>query len=90
MDEFTKQWFFYSWIENKEEKVKFMKDLGCFIGSFYNQDMAQKIRDMDNSKKYDSGEEGFEMATKLIGDSIKNNKTKPKSVRKRRKKISIR
>ena len=88
MDEVTKKWHFYCWIESREEKAKFMKDLSCFIGSFYNPEMAKKIRDMENDKQYDAGEEGFDAATKLIENKIKDRKTEVVSTR-RRKKISI-
>jgi hypothetical protein len=81
MDEYTKKWFFYSWIERREEKAKFMKDLGCFIGSFSNPEMAKKIRNMENNT-YSSDDEGFDQATKFVENS---GKVKSKNSNRRRR-----
>lgn len=89
MDDYTKMWLFYSWIEEREEKSKLMKDFGCFVGSFYNPEMARKIKEMENGQGYESDEKGLDMATKLVEEASKIRQEQNKNSR-RRKKISIR
>jgi len=89
MDEYTKKWHFYCWLEEREEKAKFMKDLGCFVGSFSNPEMAQKIRDMENSKKYEVDDESYDEATKIVEDSMKQREVESKNTGRRGRKISI-
>lgn len=87
MDEYTKMWFFYSWIEDREEKSKLMKDFGCFVGSFYNPEMARKIKDMEN-KVVDSDEEGFEAATKMVKESMEERGKK--KINSKHRRVSLR
>jgi len=89
MDDYTKMWHFYSWIEEKEEKSKFMKDFGCFVGSFSNPEMAKKIKDMENGKSFKTTKDGFDFATKLVEEAAKKREEEDNNPR-RRKKISIR
>lgn len=89
MDDYTKMWHFYSWIEEREEKSQLMKDFGCFVGSFHNPEMARKIKEMENGKTFESDEEGLDMATKLVEEAAKN-KEENSGRRRRKKRISIR
>ena len=66
-----------------------MKDLGCFVGSFSNPEMAQKIRDMENSKKYEVDDESYDEATKIVEDSMKQREVESKNTGRRGRKISI-
>ena len=47
MDDITWSWFYASWLEKREEKTKFAKSLGCFIGSFFNPAAAKEISEVE-------------------------------------------
>lgn len=81
-------WFFYNWLESKEEKAKFMKDFGCFVGSFYNYKMAKEIMGND-SNSYETSDDEFNAAADFVRKSIEKNNELRKNNRKRKKKIVL-
>jgi len=83
MDDITKQWYFYNWLEDQNEEGKKMKDFGCFVGSFTNAEMARKIHG-DADKKYELDDEEFEKSLEYVEKSIKES-DRNKGKKKRRK-----
>ncbi len=92
MDEYTKKWFFFSWIEEREEKIKMMKEFGCFVGGFSNPEMAKQIREREDGRGYELSDEEFDNSTKFVEDSIRNKEEELKTMggRKRYRKIYLR
>ena len=82
MDEITKNWYFYNWVEDRTEQGKKMKDFGCFVGAFYNPKMAKAIQE-DQKNTYNVSDDEFDIATDFVSKEIANNKDK----KHRRKKI---
>jgi hypothetical protein len=71
MDDITFNWYFYSWLEDREEEVKKMKDFGCFVGAFWNAEMAKKVSESEDgvarreNGKYSSTDEEFEKLSEM-------------------------
>ena len=66
MDEITLHWYFYNWIEDQEEEVNKMKEFGCFVGSFYNYEMAKKILDKDNNDTVSVSDDDMQKAMEYV------------------------
>lgn len=64
-----------NWIEDWKEKHKFARDYSILTGSFFNTEMAQKMINLDNPN-YKSTESDFEESTRIVEESIENNKQK--------------
>ena len=72
-----KTWFYYSWLEDKEEESKKLKSLGCLIGSFWNPQGAKELMG-EGVRKFESNDKDFEAAWQLVQKSEnKNNKKRP-------------
>jgi hypothetical protein len=84
MDDVTRQWYFYNWLEDQNEEGKKMKDFGCFIGSFTNAEMARKIHGSDGDKRYDLDDDEFDKSLEFVKESLEKI-DKEKGKRKRRK-----
>jgi hypothetical protein len=84
MDEITKSWMFFSWIEDKSEKTNLLKNLGCLIGSFWNPKGAKELLGIKDENTASVSNDDFEKAV----DFVKNSK-KQTSKKRKRKKVSF-
>ena len=66
MDEISLHWYFHNWIEDQEEEVNKMKQFGCFVGSFYNHEMAKKIMDKDNNDTVSVSDDDMQKAMEYV------------------------
>jgi len=51
MDDITYCYLYNSWQQKQEDEMKKMKLFGCFVGSFWNAEMARKIQQEDDGNK---------------------------------------
>jgi len=85
MDDITRLWYHASWQEDELEEIKKMKNFGCFVGSFWNADMAKKIQDGDNNK-HELNEEEFDRASEYVRtEALKTVEENGKKGKRRRK-----
>ncbi len=86
MDDITWSWFYASWLEKREEKTKFAKSLGCFIGSFFNPAAAKQIQDADDGNNaYSLSDDEFDASTEYVKNMIEEQKKNEKQEGKRKK-----
>ena len=87
MDDITWAWHFANWIEDRDEEIKKMRAIGCFIGSFTNPTAAKKIQDSeDNANRIGLSEEEFDASSEYVK---KINEEKSKRGKKTRKKLRM-
>lgn len=65
MDDIMRLWYHASWQEDENEEMKKMKNFACFVGSFWNAEMAKKIQDGDNNK-HEMNDEEFDKASEYV------------------------
>lgn len=51
MDDITYCYLYNSWMQKQEDELKKLKMFGCFVGSFWNGEMARKIQNEDDGNK---------------------------------------
>lgn len=82
MDPMVRSWLFHSWLQDLEEKHKFSESYAILQGAFYNPEMAKKMLKKDNPD-YESTDEDFEKASRMILEE--DNKSVFKQKRKKRR-----
>ena len=89
MDDITWAWHFASWLEDRDEEIKKMRAMGCFIGSFTNPEAARKIQESeDGSNKVGLSEEEFDASSEYVRKSTEA-KEKAKTGRKTKKRLRV-
>ncbi len=64
MTPYDQLWYFYNWIEDKEEEVTIVKQHALLLASF---DHPEEVRKMtDDSSKYTSTESEFDESTRMV------------------------
>lgn len=91
IDELTWAWHYASWLEDEEEKIKLIRNTGCFVGSFFNPEAARKIQDSeDEDKNIQISEEDFDKSLEYVKKDIaKKEKEKADSGKKKKKQFRI-
>ena len=96
MDDITWNWHYSSWIEDKEEEIKLMRNFGCFVGAFMNPEAARKIQQAnDDANNVQLSEEEFDAASEFVKKSIEKEEEikklgKKKRGRKQGRRLNIR
>lgn len=67
MDPVEKLWWYEGWIDEEETKLKNYRAVAILIGSFYNNELAQRMVKDDNPD-YVSSDDEFEQSTQMIRD----------------------
>ena len=71
MDDITWNWHYSSWMEDKDEEIKLMRNFGCFVGAFMNPEAARKIQQAnDDANNVQLSEEEFDAASDFVRKSI--------------------
>ena len=81
IDNVTKNWMFFSWLEDRIEKNELTHKQICLLGSFWNPKAAQEMLGMGDSRKVSVSDKDFENAVKYVANA------KPKKTNKRKKLI---
>ena len=76
---------YYNWVEDQNDKVDILKNLGILVGSFFNPEAAKQMSENPNGT-FKSTDKEFEQSTKMVMDSIKK-EANDNPVRKRKRKI---
>jgi len=93
MDDVTRTWMYFSWLESQSEENLKLRKVGCLIGSFWNPQAAKEILGVDDGSKISTTEDEFEAAfekyVRKPREEAEAQKAIPKNRRKRRKQISL-
>ena len=68
MDDTTKTWIFFSWLEDKDEHSLLLRNQGCLIGSFWNPKAAEELLGIGNSHKMSVSDEEADKAFQFVVD----------------------
>lgn len=63
-------WMYQSWLQDLEDKQEFAENLGTFVGSFSNSEMAKKII-KSKTPDYQMDEKSFDKISRDIHESSK-------------------
>ncbi len=54
------------WNNKENDKVKLLKDFGCFLGSFWNPEAARKIQSKEDTTSVEVNEDEFDKAGEYL------------------------
>lgn len=82
MNQFTKMWMFYNWLEDQRDDVELVKNHAYLLGSFWNPEAVKKLTG-ESGQQYSSTDEEFEQSLELV----KQGNQQEKGKKRRRRKI---
>ena len=84
------RYMYESWAQDLEDRSEFAKNVGTFVGSFSNYEMAKSISG-EGTVEYQSSDEDFEKSAEIALNDINNKEETEESqyrmTRRRRRKI---
>lgn len=86
MDPMMYRYLYESWSQDLEDRAEFAKNVGIFVGSFSNYEMARSLSG-DGVREYESSDEDFDKSAEAVLNDINSKEANRRMSRRRRRKI---